>query len=162
MKNLNGRLLVACGILSVLIAGCGKEPAPSTPDKTDPGQPDTPTEEIKPLVLSANPPTVILEEKDNAEEAVTFSWEDGNEYESPAVYTLILNAGGNETDTHIIDGIREKKKALTVKELNDILISRWKKEPGKKGNCRGSCQLCFRRKDDSRIRKGIHRRDPLW
>lgn len=132
MKNLNGRLLVACGILSVLIAGCGKEPAPSTPDKTDPGQPDTPTEEIKPLVLSANPPTVILEEKDNAEEAVTFSWEDGNEYESPAVYTLILNAGGNETDTHIIDGIREKKKALTVKELNDILISRWKKEPGKK------------------------------
>lgn len=133
MNTINLKLMASCLLPFAMLTGCAEDPIDPEQDKpADIEQPEDPDKEYEPIVLSVDPPTVILEEKDNGQTAATFNWTDENKYETEVTYTLKLNVSGAENGTaYFEENLTAKEKSFSVKELNDILTDSWHREPGK-------------------------------
>jgi starch-binding outer membrane protein SusE/F len=87
-----------------------------------------------PLALSASKGNLVLQEKQAASEAVAFTWTTGSNYGTNAsiAYKLYLDKQGNNfRNAVVVDmGKTAFQQKYSVKELNDLLLSRLKLPPG--------------------------------
>lgn len=82
-----------------------------------------------PLGLSVDNSVVVLQQKNDASNAVTLSWSTGSNYGTNAAisYTLQLDIKGKNFATAVViaSGKNNFSKTYTVKDLQDLLTNQW-------------------------------------
>jgi hypothetical protein len=87
-----------------------------------------------PLALSADKSQVVLKQKNDAADAVVFSWTTGTNLgtNTAIAYTLKIDIAGNNFSKAVADNLGKAglAKKYTVKSLNDLLLTHWNIKPG--------------------------------
>ncbi|AFD05883.1 SusF/SusE family outer membrane protein [Solitalea canadensis] len=88
----------------------------------------------QPLALSAVKDTLVLEEKNYAADALVLNWTSGtNQGTNAAIsYTLQIDTKGNNFQNAVTVDLGKSiyTKKYTVRELNDLLVTKWNITPG--------------------------------
>ncbi len=81
------------------------------------------------LMLSAAKTSFVLNQSEDANDAVHFTWTSGSNHGTNAsiYYTLIIDKQGNNFSNPVIEelGSGTFEKKFTVKDLNNLLLTRW-------------------------------------
>lgn len=87
-----------------------------------------------PLNLSADKATLVLQQQNDAADAVLFTWTSGSNKGTNASidYTLMIDKQGNHFSSAVKEDLGKAalSRKYTVKDLNDLLLSHWSLQPG--------------------------------
>lgn len=88
----------------------------------------------QPLALSAVKDTLVLEEKDYGADAMVLNWTTGtNQGTNAAIsYVLAIDVKGNDFKNAVTEDLGKNiyTKKYTVRELNELLLTKWNITPG--------------------------------